>query len=189
MKEQVAYIISILAALFRSVYVIRIYQKRIYDLEHSSMVNRLMYKAVHTANIDRFCIFKISNGVNYLFKDGTLRNYTVSCIDEVHKKYKEPNIDLYQKLLVDTSYKLMVKKAYESDYYEFVTDIESPCDLKDIYLNEGVKYSRIYHLHLAGGVEYYCSLANFTGENYREVEEEIIKEVIQKIRQYYKKVY
>lgn len=189
MVEQVAYIISILSALFRSVYVIRIYQKRIYDLENSSTVNRLMYKTVHTTNTDRFCIFKISNGVNYLFKDGTLRNYEVSCIDEVHKKYKEPNIHLYKKLLVDTAYKLMVKKAYESEFYEFVTEIEEECDLKHIYINEGVNYSRIYHIYLAGGVEYYCSLAQFSMGKYSDEEEEIVKEVIQKIRHYYKSIY
>ena len=60
---------------------------------------------------------------------------------------REEIISRYDRIEIDENYIYMVIEAKNNGVYKFKTDSERSGLLKNLYVNEGIKYSEIYHIH------------------------------------------
>lgn len=188
MIEIVSVAIPLITILVRAGIEIQRNRKKIAHLEAQSKINQLMRNCISKTNIDRFLILKITNSANLLL-NGVLKRYLVTCINEEHKDIHTSVIDFYQFIPVDDAYKMMVLKSYERKYYHFVTETEGECDLKTIYLKEGIKESRIYFIHTSNDTLYFCSIAAYGYLNITFEDEKLIETAIARIRESYRAYY
>ena len=65
----------------------------------------------------------------------------------------------YTNIKVDSHYVRMLESVMSDDYYEFITENEAPCQLRDFYLAEGIVESRIYMLGIQDNQFIYMSVA------------------------------
>ena len=180
-----AAIIALLAALVNLI-LDNIKNKRTIEyLESQSKVNQLMRKCIAETTIDRFLVLKLTNGANKLLEDGIPRKYRVSVINEEHKDIHTSVRDLYQLLFVDDFYQEVVKKSYNLKYYDFITESEKDCDLKTIYIKEGIAQARVYYIHTSNKIIYFCSLSSYNKFNFSKQDEDLISITISKITESY----
>lgn len=182
-------IISTLAGLcIKAFFELRKSKRKVLFLEEQSRINQLMRLCIAQTPVDRFLILKLTNGADKLIK-GVRKRYLASAVNEEHKDIHVSVRDLYQQIPVDDEYKNMVLKAYEKKYYEFISETEPDCDLKRIYLKEGINRALIYYIHTDGGTLYFCSLASYENTPLSREAGHIIDTTIARIRESYRKYY
>ena len=157
-------------------------------LEEQSRINQLMRACISKTPLDRFLILKLTNGANELI-NGVYKRYLATAINEEHRDIHVSVRELYQNIPVDDDYKKMVLRAYERKYYEFITEKEPHCDLKEIYEREEIKYALIYYIHTQGSVLYFCSLSSYERNSISKEDLYIIDNTIAQIRESYRKYY
>lgn len=94
-------------------------------------------------------IFKKTKADRFLILiaiNGKVDFRTVSVIFEQHKNSTSSAIASYKNLRVDMDYVNMLKKAEKESIVILDVDKMEPSLLKEIYLAEGVKHSRVRHL-------------------------------------------
>jgi hypothetical protein len=163
-------------------------KRKVLFLEEQSHINQLMRACISKTPLDRFLILKLTNGANELI-NGKIKRYLASVINEEHRDIHVSVRELYQNIPVDDDYKKMVLRAYEKKFYEFVTEKEPNCDLKQIYEREGIKYALIYYIHTQGSVLYFCSLSSYERNSISKEDLYIIDNTIAQIRESYRKYY
>jgi hypothetical protein len=163
-------------------------KRKVLFLEEQSRINQMMRACISKTHIDRFLILKLTNGANELIK-GIYKRYLATVVNEEHRDIHISVRELYQDIPVDENYKKMVLKAYEKKYYKFITSEELPCDLKEIYEREGIKYALIYYIHTQDSVLYFCSLSSYGEKDLSSEDLNIIDTTIARIRESYRKYY
>lgn len=114
--------------------------ERLLDISLLSQIREAVDVIFEETKATRFLILIAMNG--------TIDFRTVSVIFEQHKgKSKINAIARYRNLSIDDSYRQMLKKAEKNGVLDITVDqMDNEALLKQIYIMEGVRYSRIRHL-------------------------------------------
>lgn len=179
---------TLLGLCIRAYFELRKSKRKVLFLEEQANINQLMRGCISKTPLDRFLILKLTNGANELI-NGKYKRYLATVINEEHRDIHVSVRELYQNIPVDDDYKKMILRAYEKKFYEFVTEKEPHCDLKEIYEREGIKYALIYFIHSQDKVLYFCSLSSYEMNGIEKEHLHIIDNTIAKIRESYRKYY
>ena len=110
-------------------------------------VRECMRKVTSGTLIDRFLFLEIKNGADKVV-EGVRKRFRVSVIDECHKDGMKSISENYQNKFVDNVYQQMIQDGWHYNHVDYVVSEMEECDLKKIYQEEGVKYSRIYTIFI-----------------------------------------
>ena len=154
-------------------------------------VRESMRVVTSTTLIDRFLFLELKNGANEVVND-VRKKFRVSVIDECHKDGLVSIKDNYQNIFVDDAYQQMIQDAWHYNHVDYVVAEMADCDLKRIYENEGVKYSRIYTVFVNKEVKkaFFISVAcydkNFLIDDHTN---KVLKKQIDNIVNFYEYIY
>lgn len=130
------------------------------NLEDISKVFQALDDVVRKTRVQRFLIFKGSNGGG-IPKPGC--PFYVSLIYEEHKDKNKSLRDKYSNLSVDGSYIDMLIHLYKNGSVKLRVEDMPVGLLKTLYQGEGIKYSEIYFLGNSDKEILFCSVATNTG--------------------------
>ena len=99
--------------------------------------------------IERVLLLEISNGGSRPKPGGRVYANAVEIkLDKHHTKFsREELLNRYKGVELDENYIYMVIESENKGVYKFHTEQEREGLLKSLYINEGIKYSEIYHIH------------------------------------------
>lgn len=108
-----------------------------------------MSKIEELAGVDRVLLLEISNGGDKPMPGSKMYAKAVEVF--ATDQSRAELLDRYKKVNLDNSYIRMVieaeSKAKDLGHYAFDVERHEDCILKAFYVNEGVLYSEIYHVH------------------------------------------
>lgn len=115
----------------------------------------LMEELKRHINITRVVLLEISNSGDMPMPGSKMyaTAITAKIDDEEGKTNREAELRAvidYNRILIDDHYIRMLLSVKSGGVYKFVVGSEPSCLLKDIYTNEGVNYSEIFHIFTDG---------------------------------------
>lgn len=154
-------------------------------------VRECMRKVTSGTLIDRFLFLEIKNGADKVV-DGVRKRYRVSVIDECHKDGMKSISENYQNIFVDNAYQQMIQDGWHYNHVDYVVSEMEECDLKRIYQEEGVKYSRVYTVFINKETKksFFLSVACYDNNFFiDEHTNKILKREIDNITNHYEFIY
>ena len=143
----------------------------VHGLTHMAEVYRAMERIITVTSVERFVIFKGSNG------GGVPRPGQPFYASAVHEKHKDEHherlVEKYKRIEVDANYIQMLLETISTGRKSLDVDKMEPGLLRSIYRSEGIQHSECYFLGKTEKEVYYCTLATtkdkqrFTGDGDR----------------------
>jgi hypothetical protein len=149
-----------------------------------SDVHRIMEHVVNTTFYNRFMVFVGEDSAGVLAAGKNL--YVTAQYEKItHDEGVEirPIIDQIQRWKADANYYDMFSKMLSEGSVKVKTHDMSPCRLKDIYLMQGVKSCKIYHLMTTKDHSkvFYCSVASTVREEATDEDRVVIGSAVDKL--------
>ncbi len=111
-------------------------------------VVRSMKRLETAGSIERVLLIEVSNGGDRLMPGSIAYANAIDIVlDDQHEDEEAKLLKRYTNVRLDPDYLNMCVEAEQKGVYKFITSNESPCLLKDFYINEGIKYSEIFHIY------------------------------------------
>lgn len=155
-----------------------------------SNVHRIMENVVNTTFYNRFMVFVGEDSAGVLAAGKNL--YVTAQYEKLaHEEGKEikPIIDQIQRWKADTTYYDMFSKMLSEGVVKIKTEDMPPCRLKDIYLMQGVKSCKVYHLMTTKDYSkvFYCSVASTIREEATDEDRVVIGSAVDKLTDIFKR--
>jgi len=156
------------------------------NLTDVSEILKMMRDIVDSTRIERFIVFKGSNGGG-VPKPGS--EFYVTAIYEEHKDKEKHVKEKYTKISVDGHYIEMLTNIHKNGKCLLKVSEMPDCFLKRIYTAEDIAYSELYYLVNNKNEILFCSLVTSQPEINDSKAKLEIELTIDKMRQIFKKYY
>lgn len=123
----------------------RIKESLIGNMRAISQVNKDMYDIEKIEGVGRCFLFEISNGGDRPMPGARLYARAVEVFSE--RKDRGDLLKRYDKVRLDDSFIKIIIASERNGLYEFETETEQECILKDFHISESIKFSLVYHIH------------------------------------------
>lgn len=158
------------------------------DLEFFNTIKNVVDTILTETKVDRFLILTATNGT----KDFRF----ATAVYEHHKKTDKVMLSIgavgkYIRFEFDSEYRNMLKSAEQNGFVDYTTSLMPNSDLKEIYLTEEIKHSRIAFL-LRGTIDkvndrlFYCSMATHDEVSFTPRDKSIMKVQTDKLKTIFK---
>ena len=148
-----------------------------------SNVHRIMENVVNTTFYNRFMVFVGEDSAGVLAAGKNL--YVTAQYEKIYSEDGDikPIIDTIQRWKADTPYYEMFSKMLADGSVRLKTSEMPQCRLKDIYLMQGVKSCKVYHLMTTNDNSkvFYCSVASTIREEATDEDRVVIGSAIDKL--------
>jgi hypothetical protein len=135
----------------------RLKDNAVHGLTHMAEVYRAMERVVTVTAVERFVIFKGSNG------GGVPRPGQPFYASAVHEKHKDERherlVEKYKRIEVDANYIQLLLETIANGKKILDPDRMENGLLRSIYRSEGIQHSEMYFLGKTDKEVYYCTLA------------------------------
>lgn len=122
-------------------------------------LQRICIETVKDSDVQRVMVFMLTNGGGVPRIGSKLYATAIVSVTDQLLAHKQPE---YKSLEVDMNYLEMLISAMAAGKYVMMTDAMPRGMLRDIYMNEGVKYAEIIPLLQTQDAFFYMSVASFS---------------------------